>query len=306
MTTFSDIHSNALGYRNDLNKLNELVLKVAEEKAKGEPLITWFRLRNRRIAQVLNPMQEELKTRSKEEKRKVASISQCFFSLKRVKTLVTSQQYDQANRILNESVEIILDETIHLSKDTDRSIDQINMIEQRLKSERVKSTNNINYYASAEKNVDRVKDLFSSTRTTKEIDIPAFEEAIHSINTQIKTLDINVPELKQLPATYDKQVINSLHEEIRSVVQSIDSRYTMKLFSKSIRTIRIIIHDVGNDRGKRAFKNRSNELLTYTNEAVETFNTKYWQITGQRWERVGRNQWGYRGVKPTHQKISLI
>lgn len=306
MTTFGDIHSNAEGYRNDLSRLNELVLKVAEEKAKGEPLVTWFRLRNRRIVQVLNPMQEELKKRIKDEKRKVASISQCTFSLKRVRSLVESQQYEQASRILNESLEMIIDETIHLANDTDRSIEQISSVEQRLKSERVKSTNNINYYVSAEKNVTRVKDLFSSTRTTKEIDIPAFDEAIKSINTQIKMLDINVPELKNLPETYDKQVINSLHEEIRATVKLIDSRYPMKLFAKSVRTIRIIIHDVGNDRGKRAFNNRSNELITYTNEAIDTFNTKYWQITGQRWERVGRNQWGYRGVKPTHPKVNLI
>ena len=88
MTTFGEIHSNAEGYKNDFNELNKLVLRVAEEKAKGEPLVTWFRLRNRRIAQVLDPMKEEVKSKSKYEKRRVAAIVKAFFYLKKLLTLL--------------------------------------------------------------------------------------------------------------------------------------------------------------------------------------------------------------------------
>lgn len=306
MTTFNDIHSNALGYRDDINKLNQLLLNLSAEKAKGEPLVTWFRLRNRRIAQVLDPMKEELKTRTKDDKRKVVNISQSFFSIKKAKKMVESEQTNRASKLLDEITESIFNESIKPSQDVDILNDQIDEVSERLKSERAKVTNNVNYYASAQKNVDRVKELFSNTRTTKDIDIPAFTEAIQSINQQINMLDLNVPELKQLPETYDQKTIEQLHDDIRSVVEQIDSRYRMKLFNNSIKTIRVVIHDVGNDRGKKAFSNRSKELLEATNEAIDNFNSKYWQITGQRWERVGTNQWGYRPVKSTHPQIPSL
>lgn len=306
MTTFNDIHANALGYRNDLNRLNQLVMDLSAEKAKGDPLVTWFRLRNRRVAQVLDPMKAELKGRTKDDKRKAVNISQSFFSIKKARRMVENEQSKTAGKLLDEITESIFNESITPSKDANVLDDQIAEVENRLKSERTKVTNNVNYYESAQKNVDRVKELFSSTRTTKDIDIPAFTEAIQSINQQIEMLDLNVPELKQLPETYDKKTVEQLHNEIRSVVQSIDSRYRMKLFNNAIKTIRIVIHDVGNDRGKKAFSNRSKEIVEFTNEAIETFNSKYWQITGQRWERVGTNQWGYRSVKATHPQIPNI
>lgn len=303
MTTFSEIRDNALGYKKGLNNLNSLVLQLSAEKQKGEPLVTWFRLRNRRVAQVIDPAIQELKQRIKDEKRRVANISKSVFTLKRVNNLVESQQIELANRFLNESIEKILEETIVLSKNVDTSIEQLEIVKQELNSEKSKSINNINYYDSSEKKLDKIKQLLLSTRTTKEIDIPAFTEAINSVNSLIKILDIDVPEMKQLPDTFDKNKIQSLHEEIRSVVGEIDSRYKMKLFADSIRVVRIIIHDVGNDRGRRAFNKRSEELIETTEEAVQKFNNKYWQITGKRWERTGREQWGYVTVKPTHQPI---
>ncbi|EGO2601778.1 hypothetical protein AACB35_02005 [Enterococcus faecalis] len=306
MTTFGEIHSNAEGYKNDFNELNKLVLRVAEEKAKGEPLVTWFRLRNRRIAQVLDPMKEEVESKSKYEKRRVAAISKSFFLLKKAFNFIEAEQFEKAEKLINEVSEELLDETIYLPKNVDSAKEEVNRIERNLKNERDKATAEIDYYAVVIKNVDNVKELFSSTRTTKEIDILTFSKAIQSINQQIDRLDIQVPALKELPETYDRQVIESLHEEIRTVVKSIDSRYTMKLFTKPLKTVRTVIHDVGNDRGRRAFQNRSNEIIEGVNEAIEIFNSKYWQITGQRWERVGRNEWGYKTVNATHPKIETI
>lgn len=306
MTTFGEIHGNAEGYRNDFSRLNELVLQVAQEKAKGEPLVAWFRLRNRRIAQVLDPMKEEVQSRIKDEKKKITMIRQSFSTSKKVTSLVEREQFEQAEHILNEVTEELFDDTTHLKRDIDASKEEINRMERQLKTERGKASATITDYHVVIKNVEQTKELFSSTRTTKEIDISAFHDAIQRINHHIERLDIDVPELKGLPETYDKQVTASLHEEIRTVIQAIDSRYTMKLFAKPLKTVRTVIHDVGNDRGRKAFQNRSKEILEGVNEALEIFNTKYWQITGQRWERVGRNQWGYKAVKATHPKIPLI
>lgn len=306
MTTFGEIHSNAEGYRNDFSRLNELVVQVAQEKEKGEPLVTWFRLRNRRIAQVLDPMKEEVQSKIKDEKKKITMISQSFYLLKKVTKLIEREQYETGESLINELVERVFDDSVHLTREIDTSKEELKRIEQKLKIERERTSHSINYYESVVKNVERTKELFSNTRTTKDIDIPAFSEAIQRINQQIQQLDIQVPELKSLPETYDKQVIASLHEEIRTVVHAIDSRYPMKLFAKPLKTVRTVIHDVGNDRGRRAFQNRSKEILEGANEAVEIFNSKYWQITGQRWERVGRNQWGYKTVNATHEKIQLI
>lgn len=303
MTTFSEIRENALAYKNGLNNLNNLVLELSAEKQKGEPLVTWFRLRNRRVAQVIDPAIQELKQRIKDDKKRVANISKSSFSLKRVTNLVESQQIDLANRFLNESIEKILEDSIVLSKNIDASIEQLESVKQDLKSEQNKAINNINYYSSSEKKLEKIKELLLSTRTTKDIDIPAFTEAINIVNDLIKILDIDVPEMKQLPDTFDKNKVQSLHDDIRSVIREIDSIYKMKLFADSIRVVRIIIHDVGNDRGRRAFNKRSEELLETTEEAVQKFNEKYWQITGQRWQRIAREQWGYVNVRATHQPI---
>lgn len=303
MTTFSEIRENALAYKNGLNNLNNLVLELSAEKQKGEPLVTWFRLRNRRVAQVIEPAIQELKQRIKDDKKRVANISKSSFSLKRVTNLVESQQIDLANRFLNESIEKILEDSIVLFKNIDASIEQLESVKQDLKSEQNKAINNINYYSSSEKKLEKIKELLLSTRTTKDIDIPAFTEAINIVNDLIKILDIDVPEMKQLPDTFDKNKVQSLHDDIRSVIREIDSIYKMKLFADSIRVVRIIIHDVGNDRGRRAFNKRSEELLETTEEAVQKFNEKYWQITGQRWQRIAREQWGYVNVRATHQPI---
>lgn len=306
MTTFGEIHSNAEGYRNEFRQLNDLVLRVAQEKAKGEPLVTWFRLRNRRIEQVLDPMKEELQSRIKEEKQKRTTIRQSSSNLKRVMTFVERGQLKKAEHLLNEVIENVLEESIHLTGDIDSSKEVIESVKRQVKVEQEKASVRIKDYETVMKQVTSTKELFSSTRTTKEIDVPAFSEAIQRMNQQIQRLDIQVPELKELPEMVDKQAIEALHGEIRAVVQEIDSRYPMKLFAKPLKTIRTVIHDVGNDRGRRAFQNRSKEIIEGANEALETFNGKYWQITGQRWERVGRNQWGYKEVKATHPKIQLI
>lgn len=305
MTTFSQIYDNALGYRNDFQKLNKLVQDLANEKSKGDPLVAWFRLRNRRVVQVLDPMKRELDDRIKKEVVRAEKLQNGLEAVKKAKMNVQNNQLSNAQKILSEQVENVLDEKIKL-RNPDEAMDRLASLENTLKKERIKSSNDVSYYKMVSKNVDSAKALFTSTRRTKDMDLEAFSAAISSINHQKNTLDIDVPDLKELPDTYDKNYVSDLHQKIRAVVAQIDSRYPMKLFADSVRTNRIIIHDVGNDRGKRAFTNRSEELVRYTNEAIEKFNNKYWQITGLRWERVGTNQHGYRSVKATHSRISKI
>lgn len=306
MTTFSEIHDNAVGYRNDFEELNRLIIQLANEKAKGDPLVSWFRLRNRRIAQVLDPMKKELELMIRKESERGERLRNSLEAVKKAKIAVQNNQVINAQRILGEQVENITEENIKLSRDPDAALDQLSNVERAIKKERIRINNNVSYYHSASKNADRVKEIFSSARRAKDIDYETFSRAINSINQQKKMLDIDVPDLKELPETYDKNVISALHGQIRAVVARIDSRYPMKLFAAAVRTNRIIIHDVGNDRGRKAFNNRSEELVKNTNEAINTFNNKYWQITGQRWERVGRNRHGYKTVAATHPKIKLI
>lgn len=304
MTTFSEIYDNANGYRNNFHKLNKLVLELANEKSKGDQLVSWFRLRNRRIAQVLNPMKKELDDKIRRETERAERLRSGQEAIKKARIYVQNNQFSNAQKLL-EQVESVLEEKIKL-RNQDEAMDKLNSLERTIKKERAKSNNDVGVYKTASKSVDRAKELFTSTRRTKDIDYEAFSRAISNINHQKNTLDIDVPDLKELPVTYDKNHIADLYTQIRAVVAEIDSRYPMKLFAAAVKTNRIIIHDVGNDRGKRAFRNRSEELMRYTNQAIETFNNKYWQITGQRWEKIGRNRHGYRKVRATHPRISKI
>src|SRR5699024_7315849 len=130
--------------------------------------------------------------------------------------------------------------------------------------------------------------------------------AIASINHQKRTLDIDVPDLKELPGTYDKSVIDNLHGKIRAVVARIDGRYPMKLFSEAVRVKRLIIHAVGNDRGRRAFMHRANAVERHVNEAAGIFNGKYREVAGQGWEEKARDTHVYTAVIPTHSTVESI
>lgn len=300
MTTFSQIHDNASGYRNDYLELNNLCLQVSNEKKKGDPVVSWFRLRNRRIVQVLEPMKEELESRIKKETEEVENFYKGLEDVKKARNAIQNNKLLNAQRIISEQTDI------KLSQNTDEAMSELSNLERQIKKDRTILINNISYYKKSSQNVDRVKDIFSSVRRAKDIDYQIFSSAIASINHQKKTLDINVPDLKELPQTYDKAIIDDLHAKIRAVISRIDSRYPMKIFAPAIRVNRVIIHDVGNDRGSRAFNNRSEEILRNVNEAIDIFNNKYWQITGQRWERISTNTHGYRSVASTHSKVKSI
>lgn len=303
MTTFTQIHDNADGYRKDYTELKNLCLQVAEEKGKGDPVVSWFRLRNRRTAQILDPMKEEIEARINKEEQNIEEADKGLSNIKKAKQAAQNNQIRVAQRLIDESGKLVND--LKLSS-SDESLDQLSNAERELSRIRSNAVGNISSLKKASQNVDQAKDLFVSTQKAKEIDHEAFSSAINTINNQKNKLDIDVPYLKEVPPTYDNSIINNLHEAIRAVVKRIDSRHPMRLFSSAIQTNRTIIHDVGNDRGRRAFTNRAGEIDARVNEAIEAFNSKYWQITGQRWERIGTNTHGYRYVGSTHSRIKTI
>src|SRR5699024_8483540 len=128
-----------------------------------------------------------------------------------------------------------------------------------------------------------------------------------TINQQRSAPNIDVPYLKELPDTYEQPLTEDLHAKTRAVVARIVGSHPMKLFASRTHVNRRIIHDVANDRRRKAFTNRCAELDKSVNEAIDKFNGKYWQITGFRWERIGpSNKHGYRYVGATHSKIKTI
>ncbi|MBC2242407.1 hypothetical protein [Listeria booriae] len=299
MTTFSDIYANARGYRDDFLKLNNLVQQLSSEKAKGDPLVSWFRLRDRRVNEVLEPMQIELRNRIKKLEREMNEDEANIELLNKARNAIANDNMELANRITR-------DFDVEIAKNSDEAYVQLGSLQKVIEKRKIICSDDILRCKECMKDTRRAKTTFLSARRTKEIDRASFSVAIRSINDWRSSLDIDVPELKELPESYDVANVSSLHEQIRATVGNIDSRYKMKIFASPIRTVRTIIHDVGNDRGKKAFANRSNELLSNVNESIDIFNKKYWQITGSRWERIGTNQHGYRLVPPTHTEIPKI
>lgn len=300
MDFFDVIYNNAHGYRDDLEELNNVVNQLITEKQKGEPLVSWFRQRNRQIAQVLDPMREKIEKKKSEETSRGEELSNALDKIKRAKSEIEDNEKEHAQQIL--STDDNLNE-IRLSTHTRQAIEQLDTKQKQVQKEHSSLHINDEYYNEVIKNCERVKELFSNTRHAVDINVTEFSNAIDSINRQKNRLDIDVPDLKQVPETYDSSLITSLHDKIREIVSVIDSRYPMGIYEKPKKVVRIIIHDVGNNRGHRAFKNRSNELISNTNESISLFNGKYWQITGIKYE--GRKLIP-RAVGASHSKIPNI
>lgn len=303
---FSVIHENAQGYRNDFKELHDLLLQLSEEKGKGQPLVSWFRLRNRRIAQVLKPMHSEVSQLIRKERKKEEYYLEAFDGLRQAKQAVEGNKITYAEIILSEKVARYFKIENHLSTEKNKAMQELISLESQLKKRFSLVENNMKYLEKVLRDIESTIDLFASTKRTKDIDIDEFSTAISVINKEKNDLDLQLPDLKELPETYSKTVVENLHDQIRMKISDIDARYNMKIFEQPKKRLRIIVHDISNDRGMKAFNNRANEIETLTNESINIFNKKYWQITGQRWERVGTNSHGYRTVAATHDQIEEI
>src|SRR5699024_10711118 len=144
MTTFSQIHGNASGYRNDFLELKQLCIQVSNEKAKGEPMVAWFRFRNRRIAQVLEPMKKELQERIKKE-----SNIEDMDENKKSENTIQRNSTSAAQKTINE-------QDIKLSNNPDEALNDLNNLERETKKAQDRTANNVSNYRKVIQNVDSV------------------------------------------------------------------------------------------------------------------------------------------------------
>lgn len=297
MVKFDDIYENARGYRQEMIELNQLVQQLSDEKAKSDPVVAWFRLRYRRINEVIEPMKIEIDKRIKQIEYNLNRVEETKNDLMVAKSSALNGNLVEAKRIAGE-YDI---ETINNSNEIIAQIDKLN---NKNEKSQIKLEEEFEKHKECATYIRSAQSIINYARKAKEIDHASVSEAIRRINDWKKTLDIDVPDMKELPAGYKDEAVENLHIQIRAVVARLDNRYKMRIFAAPMKIIRIIIHDVGNDRGKKAFANRSRELMSACNESIDIFNNKYWQITGQRWQHVefdGRCD--YVSVKATHPKI---
>ncbi|WP_088841030.1 hypothetical protein [Listeria sp. ILCC797] len=300
MGMFDKIYQNAYGYRNDMIELNNLVQQLSNEKGKGDPVVSWFRLRDRRVKDVVEPMREEMKIRIKRIQGNLNEQEEVENDLEKAKTKVWENDLASAKKAM-------LNYDVYLSNSHGEAEAQINELLKKHKKNVLKLESEMEQYKNCVNYTERAQNILTSARKTKEIDHATFSEAIKNINDWKRKLDIDVPEMKELPESYNDEDISNLHAQIREVVARLDARYKMGIFASPMRTVRIIIHDVGNDRGKKAFANRSRELISNCNESINIFNGKYWQITGLRWQHIEFDgACDYVPVTPTHAKIPNI
>lgn len=307
MTTFDDLHKNIVEYKQAAIQLSDLCLQVSSEKAKGQQMVYWFRGRNRRINQVLIPLEEEAKRLQKQTLEFLNDCRDAKIAIQRASNLVEREESDQAQALIERDVSPHFEVGFDLRYDAQEKRELLSSLDQTINREMADAQTDIEYYKEVEQVAKRAIDVFQTPKKTVDVDYDEFERTIREVNEKKNGADIDLPDLQSLPTEYiNKTVINNLHERIRELVSQIDSLFPRWVMKEVKPCIRKIIHDVGNDRGQKAFTNRSSELLSATNKGIETFNNKYWQITGQRWERVGTNKHGYRTVKPTHEAISII
>ncbi|MDR0289106.1 MAG: hypothetical protein LBH78_03580 [Rickettsiales bacterium] len=306
MTSFDDIHENVEGYKKDVEILSQTLEDVCQEKQKNADLVAWFRLRKRMIKQSLEPMQSEIDDRISQSKNNIKAVSNASDELKRIKNQIDSENERRLERKLEEVLNEIPYESSPLTSKLNFSLEEINsniaISERILEQIQVEQDS----YKKALQEMDQIINFFRGIRKASDIDVNLSSEYINQSNVMIKKFNLKAGTLEPLPETYDPKEMEERYLEIREQVHQIDGRYPMRLFLDLRRTLRKIIHDVGNDRGIKAFSNRSSELIETTNQGIDMFNKKYWQITGQRWERIGTNKHGYKKVHPTHDKISLI
>lgn len=303
---FSVVYDNARGYRNDFKELYDLLIQLSREKEKDKRLVSWFRLRKRRINQILKPMQIEIKRRIKEEQKKMELSFKVLDGLNQFKDIVGENKTAYNEEILNETLTEFLENIAHITKEKCKSVKKLNNLEFQVKNYLSVSQNNIEYLEKVLLDIESAIKLFLSIKRTKEIDIDEFSMVIRVVNEINDDLGLQILNIQELPETSNEAIIKKLYEKIKTKISEIDTRYDMKIFKKPKERLRIISHDISNDRGMRAFNNRANEIKQLTNDSITIFNMKYWQITGKRWEKVGTNKHGYRSVNATHDKIEKI
>lgn len=303
---FSVVYDNAQGYRNDFKELYDLLIRLSKEKEKDKRLVSWFRLRKRRINQILKPMQIEVNRRIKEEQKKIELSFKVLDGLNRFKEIVRENKTVYNEEILNETLVEFLENNAHITKEKYELVKKLDNFELQVENYLSVSQNNIEYLEKVSLYIESTIKLFLSIKRTKEIDTDEFSMVIRGVNEINDDLGLQILNMQELPEKSNEVIIKKLYGKIKIKISEIEMRYDMKIFKKPKERLRIISHDISNDRGMRAFNNRANEIKQLTNESITIFNMKYWQITGKRWEKVGTNKHGYRSVNAIYDEIDKI
>lgn len=123
--------------------------------------------------------------------------------------------------------------------------------------------------------------------TSKDLNTNAITDALSLINEEAEKRGVDTI---GIPPNYPIEEITDFHQKIRDLVASVDGLYKMKSFDDADKVLRLIIHDIGNNRGTVALTNRSGELVNAANSALSRINSQYWQISGV---GMGRNNVEY-------------
>lgn len=300
---FDDIYINAEGYRKEFQELYRLLIQVSEEKSKIKPLVSWFRLRNRKISKVINPMILEVQERIKKEKDREQSLVDFIRYLSNAKFLIKNDKIMFVEITLQKNLFKQFNLDLRFPDKKRNVIQWLTDIEKEMLTIKKKIEMRKKEYKTFINTLEESKELFQITKRTKDIDREKFIKVIQSVNNGKQNLGIKGEELEEIPDSYSEQIMEELYKEIRKIVAQIDSRYPMKIYLDSRKILRKVIHDISNDRGTNAFLNRANEIEIFTSKAIKMFNRKYWQITGQRWERIGTQKHGYQTVPTTHSPL---
>lgn len=309
MTTFDQIHENAQGYKKGFEELVDLLDDLVHEKVKIASLVRWFRRRKGILNKTLEPLKIELSKGNKENEEAIIETREVVTLVKRAIAMIEDREIDGLNAIFRR-IQVIFDDDFGLLR-TSNTMAQLNQLEElRALYEKnlaffIKKGSENEEYNSFKNTVNQLEDLVYSAKHAKDLDAESINLRINAVNNFINKHDINVPRFwTKVPDDFNKQAIDKLEDEISSKISVIRNRYPMDIFKDPLSVVTRIAHDVSADRGYLAFERRSEELSTATEESVKIFNSKYWQITGQRWQRVGSaNKHGYVNVKPTHSSI---
>lgn len=308
MTTFDDIYGNALDHRDLAEQLGVLLEKAIFEKRLFQEVVSWFRGRNRYLNKIILPALDELNKMERKKKKSIENLQEAKASLPEILNLVADHRYEEAQKKFDLKIGEPFDLDTHLI-DYRYDIDAyLKDLEEDIEDLLKQAVEDIETYRDQKEDIEILKESLSKLTSSKEINTWKLFHEVDDFNQIKNELEIDLPDIPELPnyMSISENRIRTVHSEIRALISEMDSLYPMKLFETQKRCLRKIIHDVGNERGRKAFENRRNELITSTNFSVTQFNFKYWQITGKRWERVSTNAHGYRSVKATHQPIKEI
>lgn len=310
MTTFNDIYAETDKYKRGFSHLCEVLADLSAEKEKNAPVVAWFRTRRRLMNGTLEPLKIEINAKSKASSDE-SEINLLIDLTNRAIGAIEDGESSEY-KALTKRIDHIYGMELGFNKRSNR--ERLEVLESVLsnfqETRKQMSKNGALNYKGLNEQIDALTTLIEDTPHATDLDVETINALISNINGAIKQDDFNVPSMREIPMGASNDRIDNLEDVARSAVEVIDSLVPMTKFNEAKGQIRLVIHDLGNNRGSRAFENRINGIIDAANKSIEYFNTHYWQISGQRWETIawngGSRVFGYKPVAVTHSPINEI